>query len=630
MTETTGLPPVEPQDPHVNSSGHTGGPPRALSPIIQLSTSNPNVPVPTLPPTEADFLADVSALLNATSLSSADRLATASKLVEARTRWTSRRVEADAIYRKERGALVGNKDATLNTSVGVGQTEIPHKTLGAGANAHSHKTHSLITLPSELFHQILLHLPHPSIQHLSQASRTFRTLLTSHSQSLYKALCSLHFSMPVDDPAKLRARFITDPLSVDWKSIYITRWNLHTGRYRFRMISDHKGLGAREKRHEIVERSQGKWVNVLGRNWLLQCGQPTVAGSGYAVNLRMCGLYLCWITSNTVTVSHLNSPSITHILSGHKGPVISLASNYRDLIVTGSEDSSIRIWYLPENYESPEVGKCVYVRERVDILDVAIWERRVAWYDNENCVGVFDLGEDGGKGKGPGVKGKRRGSREGGGEEKGTGDVEVVDRMKIELRRVEGIDREILNKEVKIAVWDDTVVCGFENYTFLLFSITTGTLTSILSEPIQHRRHEFDSSSYPTVVALFDGLLISRGVRCHELCIWQTHPTPRLLYRLSEPRAIHALSGTPPPETGDVITDFTVEKGGRLILATVEAVEGDVYCLGWEFDECGGLGSMAARGVRGGRGRRFERRSLEEFGSGDGGFEYTGFWLCYE
>ncbi|KAJ3286657.1 hypothetical protein HK104_008925 [Borealophlyctis nickersoniae] len=254
---------------------------------------------------------------------------------------------------------------------------------------------------------------------------------------------------------------------------------------------------------------------------------------------------------------------------------------------------------------------CIRVFEGVDVLDVAIHERLVACYDNDNVVGVWCVDQ--------GRKIKH-----------------------IDLRVLEGVDEGVMSREVKVAVWGD-IVClhGFadslahsvkntvQNSVFLVLSLETGKLVHTLSEPAHHRREEYDSTSYPTVLALYDGILVSRGVRCHELCVWSTR-TGQLLYRLSESSSVHALLGSPPPDPNEVITDFTLDPRGTFVMCTVENEGGEVYVLAWDF-ESGVGGGERGKGVRrkGERERGFERRSLED-GGGGVEFEYTNFWLCYE
>ena len=82
------------------------------------------------PPTEADFLADVSVLLETTSLSANDKLAAASRLVEARSRWAGIRAQADDAYWRERNVIL--------TEIGLPQLSKSHQLtpeLAAGGSA---------------------------------------------------------------------------------------------------------------------------------------------------------------------------------------------------------------------------------------------------------------------------------------------------------------------------------------------------------------------------------------------------------------------------------------------------------------------------------------------------------------
>ncbi|KAJ3051042.1 hypothetical protein HK097_007985, partial [Rhizophlyctis rosea] len=240
------------------------------------------------PPTEADFLTDVSALLETTSLSAAARLAAASRLVEARSRWTGTRAQADDAYWKERDVILkGNGRPDLSKS-----REVQGESATSGSAAHEiaqapehnakrRQRPTLTSLPPELFHQILLYLSHPKITLLSLTSKPLHTLIHTLSQPLYRTLCSHHFHIPIDSPSGLRALFIDNPSSADWKDIYVTRWNLMQGRYKFRIVGDVEGLEERKKREEVVEtwrmRREGGYIDVKGRKYVLQVGQPTTA-----------------------------------------------------------------------------------------------------------------------------------------------------------------------------------------------------------------------------------------------------------------------------------------------------------------------------------------------------------------
>ncbi|KAJ3080536.1 hypothetical protein HK102_002984, partial [Quaeritorhiza haematococci] len=143
---------------------------------------------------------------------------------------------------------------------------------------------------------------------------------------------------------------------------------------------------------------------------------------GYAVNLRLCGSYLCWISNNSLGVCKLTSHTPTY-LHGHTLPLVCLASNHRNLVVTGGEDGTMRLWNLDKL-------TCEHTFE-VDILDVAVHETTCVSYNNDNVVNVWDL------------------------ETKNF-------TISIDLRVMEEVDAAMLTREVKVALWGKTIVCGFE------------------------------------------------------------------------------------------------------------------------------------------------------------------------
>ncbi|KAI8820150.1 uncharacterized protein EV422DRAFT_531843 [Fimicolochytrium jonesii] len=482
-------------------------------------------------------------------------------------------------------------------------------------------------LPEEILLAIMRHLDPSSLCRMESVSHRFYAICTEYSQSLWRQRCTITWGIPstTSDPA-LPGYFI--PRDVDWKTMFEERHNLYTGQNRFRMIADINDLDQRAKRQELVDERRHCYAR-RPRKYILHCGQPTTAGSGYAVNLRLCGPYMIWISNTNVAVCKVDGHT-PHILEGHTASVIALTTNQRNLVVTAAEDATMRIWDLT-------TLSCIRVMRGVDVLDCATHENILVSYNNDNVIDVWD--------------------------------VETHTRLrKIDVRKFAGVEPSVLTREVKIAVWGDHIVCGFENTVFLIISRLDGTLTHTLSEPRHYHREEFDSTSYPTVLAMYDNILVTRGIRCHEMCVWDLK-AGTLLYRLSESISFQATIGHP-IRPSEVITDFTLDARGSFLMCTVENEGGDVYLLSWDFRKAWfeddgwasgagnaglatwgngytgawGMGNLGPGGAGGGESeivaglwrkrmgvkeRRYEKRSLEGV-AGEVRFEYTNFWLCYE
>ncbi|KAI9105783.1 hypothetical protein DFS34DRAFT_600858 [Phlyctochytrium arcticum] len=290
---------------------------------------------------------------------------------------------------------------------------------------------------------------------------------------------------------------------------------------------------------------------------------------------------MCWIAGSSLAVCKFDSHSPVY-LTGHTLPLVTLTTNQRNLVVTGAEDNTLRVWDL-------RTLSCVQIIEGVDVLDCAIHEDWLASYNNDNIIQVWHLGV-----------GRRRQT------------------LQVDVHSFDDIDGRVFTREVKIAIWGDRVVCGFENSVFMVICRHSGDLLHTLSEPVAHHREEYDSTHYPTVLALYDSILISRGVRCHELCVWDL-VEGQLLYRLSESFSFQDIVGFP-TRPNEVITDFTLDARGTFLMCTVENEAGDVYLLAWDFRKGGSKE----------RERQFVKRSLEYVAGDWMQLEYKNYWLCYE
>ncbi|KAJ3004519.1 hypothetical protein HKX48_001175, partial [Thoreauomyces humboldtii] len=525
-------------------------------PLFQSSSPHRHQQVhPSL--TETRFVQDLKLLVQDCNKSDAERLANIHTLLDARSAWDA----ASEGYQAKRDEVLGRLGTDGSRTRG-------------GAFRPAEASPSLASLPDDIILMILHNLNGPSLCNMELVSRKLLSLICHYSQSLWRNQCVDTFNIPLSptDP-RLPGYFL--PPSPDWKTVYEERYNLYLGQYRFRMITDLSDLESRAKRQELVYERRD-WVARKGRRYVLHCGQPTTYGSGYAVNLRLCGPFMLWISNNALAVCKVDGHTPT-LLEGHTASVIALATNHRDLAVTAAEDASMRVWSL-------DTLECVRILHGVDVLDCAIQENILVSYNNDNVIDVWD--------------------------------VNVTERLnRIDVRRFPtAMDPTVLTREVKIAVWGDTIVCGYENTVFLVICRHTGSLRFTLTEPTHYHREEFDSTSYPTVLAMYDNILVSRGIRCHEMCLWDL-TTGSLLYRLSESIGFQATVGHP-IRPSEVITDFTLDATGRFLMCTVENEGGDVYLLAWDFRKVGeGNAVFKRRGVVGGgakeKERVYEKRSLE-------------------
>ncbi|KAJ3147936.1 hypothetical protein HDU89_005010 [Geranomyces variabilis] len=592
------------------SDNHPPPPPHVPKREADQSPTPPPPPPP--PPLAAatasrgavglDFLHDLRSLVGDGSRTETERLAAIDTLVAARIAWTA----AGERYMVRREDILGGGGGEGQFDALV-MDDRCREEMGFGQATRADAWHSvgrppfLTSLPDDLILTIIRHLDPAALGRVEASCRKMHSIITHYSQSLWRHLTANVWGVPTAplDP-RLSGYFI--PKESDWKTVFEERHNLYTGQYRFRMVADIEGLASRSRRQELVEERKDFYARKT-RKYVLHCGQPTTMGSGYAVNLRLCGPYMLWISNNSLAACKIDGHT-AHYLEHHTAPVIALATNHRDLAVTAAEDTTMCVWDL-------ERSQCARVLRGVDVLDCAIHENVLVSYNNDNVIDVWDVRE--------------------------------ADRInRIDVRLFGNVDATVLTREVKIAVWGDNIVCGFENTVFLVICRIRGILKFTLAEPAVYHRDEFDSTSYPTVLAMYDNILFSRGVRCHEICVWNLD-TGELLYRLSESISFQTAVGHP-IRPSEVITDFTLDSRGSFLMCTVENEGGDVYLLAWDFRKAprggGGDGAASASaaavtagvsgvGARQERERRYEKRSLEGV-AGEVRFEYTNFWLCYE
>ncbi|KND00847.1 uncharacterized protein SPPG_03951 [Spizellomyces punctatus DAOM BR117] len=571
-----------PQTPYSRSNSFSIQPPSPIIPVT--SSTSPTTPFSEI--SESRFIRDLRSITTDFSSPESERISRLLNILDARAAW----ITASEAYHNQRDAAVLTAvNSPLTNGPCIGMSMGGRRTLKMPG-----KRICLSNLPDDILLTISRNLDAPSLCSFEACSRKIHALIKHYSQSLWRHLTAQSWGIPMSpSDARLCGYFLPD--NPDWKTIYEERHNLYTGQYRFRMVADLTELDSRPRRQKLVEEKKDIYAR-KNRRYILHCGQPTTAGSGYAVNLRLCGPYMCWISGHNLAVCKVDGHTPT-FLEGHNLPLVTLTTNQRNLVVTGAEDNTMRVWDLA-------TFDCIHVIGGVDVLDCAIHENILVSYNNDNIIDVWD------------VKAKIRLTR-------------------IDVRKFEHVDPTVLTREVKIAVWGDTVVCGFENTVFLVISRIDGTLRHTLSEPTQHHREEYDSTHYPTVLAMYDNILVSRGVRCHEICVWDLHAGV-LLYRLSESLSFQSTVGYP-IRPNEVITDFTLDARGSFLMCTVENEGGDVYLLAWDFRKAPGTQEDTAnmpetvtrRMRRKEKERRFEKRSLESV-AGDIQFEYTNFWLCYE
>ncbi|KAJ3207016.1 hypothetical protein HDU67_007804, partial [Dinochytrium kinnereticum] len=292
------------------------------------------------------------------------------------------------------------------------------------------------TLPDIILLQIFAHLDGLSVALLSRACRRTHALCRDCSQHIWKGAVRKDFGHPSDLGGELGDEVGGGTAGLDWGR------NVHNGRFRFDIVEEPL-IKDVAKRRALVWENRGTALS-RQRRYVMHCGQPTNAESGYAVNLRLCGEHICWISVKNLAVCKTSGPPVHH-LEGHLLPLVCLGSNGLDTVATGGEDMTVRVWDIPSL-------RCIRTFHHVDALDVAVCGRSVACFTNDDVVVVWDAD---------------------------TGSVVFW----LELRDAEAIvDLSILTREVKIQMSKWYIVCGFENTWFVTMSRETKKVTHSLQQ----------------------------------------------------------------------------------------------------------------------------------------------------
>ncbi|KAJ3108283.1 hypothetical protein HDU96_007565 [Phlyctochytrium bullatum] len=299
---------------------------------------------------------------------------------------------------------------------------------------------------------------------------------------------------------------------------------------------------------------------------------------GYAVNLRLCGDYIVWISVKTLAVCRTAGPPVRH-LEGHTLPLVCLASNGVDLVATAGEELVVRIWDLNRM-------ACCRIFKDLDALDLALCERAVACFTNDDIVGVWDVD---------------------------TGNQTI----RVDLRAASAIpDAGILSREVKVQLSKWFIVCGFEicvwdmrpNHGTLLYRLSEARALQLLGGFPTSTQEVITDFNMESVVA-GPYLLATVEDTTGEVYVVQWD------FR-SFRRAVESSSadGVPPQITS-----------ARKYLPTNQHQDqppppGRVQSwVGHKYDKY----------LFSGRERKFEKRKLDDEG-GPLIFDYANYWLCYE
>ncbi|KAJ3377845.1 hypothetical protein HDU92_007933 [Lobulomyces angularis] len=137
--------------------------------------------------------------------------------------------------------------------------------------------------------------------------------------------------------------------------------------------------------------------------------------------------------------------------------------------------------------------------------------------------------------------------------------------LNIDLNSFPEIEQHLLLREVKIVIWDDIIVCGYENIKFIVISISKKKILRILEEDSFYKIDSMESSQYPTVL------------------------------QLSEP-------------------------SGSFLLCTIETQGGQVHLICFDFRHNNEIVKNEVL--------KFEKSSLELLVGGET-FVYSNYWMCY-
>jgi hypothetical protein len=319
--------------------------------------------------------------------------------------------------------------------------------------------------------------------------------------------------------------------TLDYEMLFKMNFNLHHGVYRFRTVGEVKDLAKRAVRLDVMNSVSGgdRFGIPVARARQIEVivGQPTTVETGYAVNLRLANPHLLYTSANNVAITSAWDPlAPVRYISDHIGAIVSIAVA-KELLVTSGEDGFCRVYLVPP-HRGPGKAPMPKVLRTIlapDVLDVAIHGHTLVTYDNANVVKVFDLSAD-----------IARHHRSDDPEPR----QDLAPRRTINLhnlvtnylalrsmplsafapdpsdqtthevedpqpQRYPPLDPDTLNREVKIAVCESTLVCGFENTHFLVVDlgdcpfpgppVETGSPTTRLTRrqarwPLLHHLHD--------------------------------------------------------------------------------------------------------------------------------------------
>lgn len=526
----------------------------------------------------------------------------------------------------------------------------------------------LTSLPPHLILDSLLpYLDAPSLNRFSLLSCQTRSFYLDsfdpHVNTLWRLRCVKDFGERSLDLAA------SDVVRKDFEWLYRMLYNLDVGQYRFTAVEEPKGLSKRSARHELM---QNGGTNRVRSSRLVECtvGQPTAADTGYAVALHLFGSHLLFIQGQKVCVASADDPfRPARVLTEHITSVVALAVG-KEIAVTCGENGACRVWF-------GQLGrwpKQLLTLDAPEVLDVAVHGTTVVTYDNSNNVKVWDIAPEL-----EAMKAGRAISEEAKVVTKEINLSEIIRRYLALMQQPVGtfapdptpdldgpavpsphvpLDIATLAREVKIAVWGTTLVCGFENMHFIVIAlgpdpsvgrkVENGEPRYTLKEmqwPLLYHLHDpsplsslspagatipstYFSTSYPTVLQLTSLHLITRSPRANELVVFSLK-TGKLLYRLSESLvclgSVGFLPSFEPPgeqsEGVDVITDFAFMPAQGILFCTIEDGLGSVFAHAYDF------GAGPCRGKE--KPWKFEKRSLEWVRSyEEKQYEYPWYWVA--